>query len=73
MSIPATVLSTRNVPLLDLHAQFAAIRGEIMAALEGIAESQKFILGDAVRNLEEELAAYCQAKFAVAVHRDRTL
>ena len=65
MSIPATAVPARTVPLLDLHAQFAAIRSEIMTALEGVAESQKFILGDAVRKLEEEIAAYCQTKFAV--------
>ena len=64
MSIPAAT-ETRNVALLDLRAQFATIREEVMAALETVADSQKFILGEDVKKLEEEIAAYSQAKFAV--------
>ena len=64
MTTPAAV-QTRNVPLLDLQAQFATIRSEIMATLGTVAESQKFILGEDVKKLEEEIGAYSQAQFAV--------
>ena len=64
MSIPAAV-GTRTVPLLDLQAQFVTIRGEIMATLGSVAESQKFILGEDVKSLEDEIAAYSQAPFAI--------
>jgi dTDP-4-amino-4,6-dideoxygalactose transaminase len=59
------VPAQRTVPLLDLKSQFAAIRGEVMTALESVAESQKFILGETVQKLEKHIAEYCQAHAAV--------
>ena len=56
-----------NVPLLDLKAQFAQIRAEVMPLIEEVCESQQFILGAHVRALEEELATYCGASFGVGV------
>jgi len=51
---------------LDLRAQFASIRDEVMAAVTLVFESQRFILGPEVKLLEEEVAAKLCAKFAVA-------
>ncbi|MBN1573297.1 MAG: DegT/DnrJ/EryC1/StrS family aminotransferase [Deltaproteobacteria bacterium] len=56
-----------KVPLLDLKAQYAAIRGEIKEAVEGVLESQYFILGPEVEALEGEVARYVGADFAVGV------
>jgi dTDP-4-amino-4,6-dideoxygalactose transaminase len=56
-----------NVPLLDLKAQFAQIRAEVMPLIEQVCASQQFILGEHVRGLEEELARYCGAPFGVGV------
>jgi len=50
---------------LDLRAQFASIREEVMAAVTRVLESQYFILGPEVRLFEEEVAAKLGAKFAV--------
>ena len=41
-----------NVPLLDLKAQYAAIRPEVDAAIARVMESQQFILGPAVEECE---------------------
>ena len=54
-----------NVPLLDLRAQFQAIRGEVMAAVERVFESQHFILGPEVEAFERDAAEYCRAKHAI--------
>jgi dTDP-4-amino-4,6-dideoxygalactose transaminase len=54
-----------QVPLLDLAAQTAPIREEVLAALTRIVDSQKFILGEEVRRVEEQLAEYCGVKFAI--------
>jgi dTDP-4-amino-4,6-dideoxygalactose transaminase len=51
---------------LDLKAQFATIRAEVMTAVTRVMESQQFILGSEVRQLEEEIAALAGAKYAIA-------
>ncbi len=56
---------SKNVPLLDLRAQYKTIRGEIQAAVNRVLESQYFILGDEVQQLEESIARYSQARFGV--------
>jgi dTDP-4-amino-4,6-dideoxygalactose transaminase len=56
-----------NVPLLDLKAQFAQIRAEVMPAIEQVCASQHFILGAHVHALEEEIAHYCGASAGIGV------
>jgi dTDP-4-amino-4,6-dideoxygalactose transaminase len=56
-----------DVPLLDLKAQYASIRGEVEAAVDAVFESQQFVLGRNVSALEEEIARYCGVSYAVAV------
>ncbi|MBN2199343.1 MAG: DegT/DnrJ/EryC1/StrS family aminotransferase [Candidatus Aminicenantes bacterium] len=56
-----------NVPLLDLRAQYASIRDEIRTAVDEVLESQYFILGPKVEELERAVAAYTGARFAVGV------
>lgn len=51
---------------LDLKAQFATIREEVMAAVTGVMESQQFILGNEVKKLEEEIGSSVGAKHAIA-------
>ncbi|PID60313.1 transcriptional regulator [candidate division KSB3 bacterium] len=56
-----------RVPLLDLQAQYAAIRHEIMPVLEEVLDSQRFILGPQVASFEEEVAEYSATACAVGV------
>jgi dTDP-4-amino-4,6-dideoxygalactose transaminase len=56
-----------NVPLLDLKAQYAQIRAEVMPVIEQVCASQRFILGDHVLALEAEVARYCTASAGVGV------
>ena len=53
-------------PFLDLKAQFAGIRDEVMAAIAETMQSQRFILGPEVERLESEIADYVGCDFAVA-------
>ncbi|MGO9934432.1 MAG: DegT/DnrJ/EryC1/StrS family aminotransferase [Steroidobacteraceae bacterium] len=55
------------VPLLDLKAQYAQIRAEVMPAIERICASQRFILGDEVLGLEAEVARYCASSAGIGV------
>jgi dTDP-4-amino-4,6-dideoxygalactose transaminase len=56
-----------NVPLLDLKAQYAQIRAEVMPIIEEVCASQRFILGDHVLALEAEVAAYCASSAGIGV------
>lgn len=56
-----------KVPLLDLTAQHASIRDEIDAALAGVVNSQRFILGAAVEACERAVARYAGSTFGVGV------
>jgi dTDP-4-amino-4,6-dideoxygalactose transaminase len=53
-------------PFLDLKAQYATIRGEIVAAIMRTLESQQFILGPEVQALEKELADFTASSSAIA-------
>jgi dTDP-4-amino-4,6-dideoxygalactose transaminase len=53
------------VPLLDLRAQHASIRDEVVAAMMEVVESQAFILGEPVGKLECEIAGLSHARYAV--------
>ena len=56
-----------QVPLLDLRAQYASLKDEIIAEISEICDSQRFILGPKVEKLESEIAAYCRSTGAVGV------
>lgn len=53
------------VPLLDLRAQHAAIKDEVVSAMLRIVDDQTFILGQAVQTFEREVAELSRTRFAV--------
>ena len=55
------------IPMLDLKAQYATIKDEIMGAVTPIFEDQSFILGAPVARAEEALAQYIGSKHAIGV------
>ena len=61
--MPGTARMT--VPLLDLKAQYETLAPDIDAAVRSVFDSQHFILGPEVQQLEREIAAYCSTQFAV--------
>jgi dTDP-4-amino-4,6-dideoxygalactose transaminase len=56
-----------KVPLLDLHAQYRPLRAEILAAIERVCDSQRFIMGPEITSLESELARMLGVRHAIAV------
>jgi dTDP-4-amino-4,6-dideoxygalactose transaminase len=56
-----------RIPLVDLRAQYDAIRPEIDRAIHAVLERGQFILGPEGEALEREVAAYCGTTHAVAV------
>lgn len=53
------------VPMLDFAREFAEIRAEVMAAIESVCASQRFILGPEVVAFEKEAAAACDVPYAI--------
>lgn len=53
------------MPLLDLQAQYATIRDDVMTAVTSVLNEQRFILGDRVSELEREVAAVSHTAYAV--------
>jgi dTDP-4-amino-4,6-dideoxygalactose transaminase len=58
-------IQVKQVPLLDLQAQFETIRDQIRVAVDRVFDSQQFVLGAEVQALEEEIARYSQTRFAI--------
>ncbi|HET6979249.1 MAG TPA: DegT/DnrJ/EryC1/StrS family aminotransferase [Pyrinomonadaceae bacterium] len=54
-----------NVPLLNLQAQYVSLRDDLLQAVERVMSSQRFVLGDEVRGLENSIADYCRTKHAI--------
>lgn len=55
------------IPLVDLSRQHAALKPELMAALERVLDSTRFILGGEGDALEAGVAAFCGVRHAVGV------
>ena len=56
-----------QVPLLDLKAQYARIKNDVLAAIGEVLESQVCIGGPKVKELEDKIAQISNCKFAVGV------
>src|ERR1035437_2812250 len=56
-----------KVPLLDLKAQHATIREQVLAAVAEVLDSQVCIGGPNVAELERKIAAISDCKYAVCV------
>lgn len=69
MNRSTTLPTGANVPVppLALAASFAELRDELLAEMSAIAESGYYVLGPKVAAFEDELAAYCGAKYALGL------
>jgi len=56
-----------NVPLLDLHKEYASCKTGIDRGIKSCLKAQKWILGEPVKEFEQKSAAYLSTKHAVAV------
>jgi len=55
------------IPLVDLKAQYETIKVEIQEAVYEVLESQQFILGDKVEELEAKIAQFCNVHYGIGV------
>lgn len=56
-----------NVPLFDATRQYERLRDGLLAAIERVLASGRYILGEEVATFEQEVAAYLGVKHAIGV------
>ena len=56
-----------QVPLLDLKQQYSSLRADIEQAIREVCDTQRFVLGPRVAELETDIAAYSHAKHGVGM------
>lgn len=56
-----------KIPFVNMEPMHKAIEEEVMKAIERVYHSNWFILGEEVKNFEEEFASYCNVKHCIAV------
>lgn len=57
----------RQIPFVDLKAQFNSIEEEVVQAILGTVKKGDYILGENVSLFEAEFAAYCNTEYAIGV------
>ncbi len=64
----ATVASaTREIPLVDLKAQYRSIKPEIDAAIQAVVDQTAFVGGPYIKQFEAAFAAFCDVEHAIGV------
>ncbi len=56
-----------RVPLVDLRAQYLALKPEIMAAFEEVLDGMHLMLGPQQKAFEHDFAAFCGCQFGIGV------
>jgi dTDP-4-amino-4,6-dideoxygalactose transaminase len=54
-----------KIPLVDLKAQYFMIREDLDRAVQDTIDNTAFIMGDRVKNFEQDFAAFCGARFGI--------
>ncbi len=57
----------KRIPIIDLNRQYNVIACDIEKALRDVFESQRFILGEKVKALEDAIAGYCNVRYGIGV------
>ncbi len=57
----------QRIPLVDLQAQYRSIKGEVLAAVEGVFEQMQLFLGPQSEQFEQAFADYCQCQYGVGL------
>lgn len=56
-----------NIPFVDLKAQYAPFKDEILSGISRVFESMQLFLGENVQGLEREFAQFCDSPYGIGV------
>jgi len=62
-----TIATKTQIPLVDLKAQYATIKDEVLPAIEEVLEGMQLTIGPNVKAFDEEFAKFCGTKHAIGV------
>ena len=62
-----TIATKTQIPLVDLKAQYATIKDEVLPAIEEVLEGMQLTIGPNVKAFDEEFARFCGTKHAIGV------
>jgi dTDP-4-amino-4,6-dideoxygalactose transaminase len=65
--MPNQIATPVSVPFLDLKAQYASLRDELVPEILRCLDGAMYIDGEAVRLFEENFAEYCEVPYCVAL------
>ncbi|VAW11820.1 Aminotransferase, DegT/DnrJ/EryC1/StrS family, partial [hydrothermal vent metagenome] len=57
-----------NVPFIDFSEQYQTVKDEVQTGMNSVFERGAFILGQEVKDFEEEFAQFCDVKYGVGVN-----
>ena len=57
-----------KIPFVDLGIQYKQLKPQIISRLDKICKKGHFILGEEVKQFEQEFAAYCRTKYAIGLN-----
>src|ERR1700753_2526895 len=66
------IVSSEYIPLVDLRAQYLALKPEIMLAFEEVLEGMQLFMGPRQRAFEQEFATYCGCRYGVGTSSGTT-
>jgi dTDP-4-amino-4,6-dideoxygalactose transaminase len=58
----------RTVPYINLKAQHALLKNELLAAIGNVLDTADFVLGEEVSRFESRISEYCGVKYALGVN-----
>jgi aminotransferase EvaB len=64
---PSKSPRSMTIQVWDYRAEYEAEREEVLAAVDQVMRSGRLILGESVRSLEQEFAAYCGVRHGIGV------
>lgn len=64
---PSAIRRIMSIPLLDLTRQHEPLNEAFAVAFDRVLRSNRFVLGEEVSALEEEIAHYCDCQYAVGL------
>lgn len=55
-----------HIPLVDLKAQYKFLKSEMDTVIQDVMDNSDFIMGNRVKNFEEQFAKFCSTRFGIA-------